>query len=129
LVSGLTTWGTAYGIGAVVAFSVLSNNQSPAAAHAADWLFIPLVGPWVTLARLHPCGNSGSDSSGSCDSGWSGLFASGLLVSDGLLQGAGAALTTVALILPRDRALARTSMIITPYARQNGAGVVMAGAF
>jgi hypothetical protein len=51
------------------------------------------------------------------------------LVIDGLLQGAGAALTTVALVLPRDRALAKTAPMIKLYARPDGAGMVMAGAF
>jgi hypothetical protein len=129
LISGLTSWAAAYGIGAVVAFSTLSSSQSPASAHAAAWLFAPLVGPWMALARWPRCGNGGADSSGNCDSGWSGLVAIELLVIDGLLQGAGATLITVALVLPHDRALARASPVITPYARPDGAGVVMAGAF
>jgi hypothetical protein len=115
----MAAWLPAYGIGAVVAFSAHSDNQP----HATDWLFVPLVGPWLTLAafRNHsPCVDGGSEP---------GLGCGELLIVDGMLQAAGAALTTVALALPRDRASGRTSMMITPYARQGGVGVLMAGAF
>ncbi len=125
LVSGLTAWGAAYCIVAVVAFSALCTDHP----NATGWLLVPLVGPWMTLALRHPCREAGADASFGCCDGVFCTSAVALLIGDGLLQAAGAALTTVALVLPRDRALARTTPMIAPYALPNGAGVLMAGTF
>jgi hypothetical protein len=83
----------------------------------------------MTLAFRHPCREDRLDSSFGCCDGVLCTHAVALLVGDGLLQAAGAALTTVGLVLPGDRTLARTSPMIAPFALPNGAGVLMAGTF
>jgi hypothetical protein len=124
--------------GLVIAGSVVTGVPwvfSVMAAVASDYenwsgfLLVPALGPWLMLATGgasdEPCASGGD----SCSGGRSGLRS--VLVLDGLIQTAGAAMFVAGLAIPRKR-LVRTDVSVgffsTPLGR-DGYGLAAVGTF
>ncbi|HSD86064.1 MAG TPA: hypothetical protein VLB44_01070 [Kofleriaceae bacterium] len=76
----------------VATFLVSYGATAGLAAQSFDtdkrWLYIPLAGPWITLATDSPCANCEHDTA------WKGL-----LIADGIVQAAGVTMGITSIVL------------------------------
>lgn len=108
--AGFTLFAVGYGVPFTMAVAYRFEHDS-------EWLAIPIVGPFVTLARM--------ESEGACDSGerigcgWDARYATMGFVLSGLFQAGGVALIAAGAASPqKDRTLA-----VTPIGVPGGAGL------
>jgi hypothetical protein len=85
-------------LGGILTESISYGLSVTAAVFGTYELFVPLVGPWLALRRDSRSNSDCNRSSGACDSVFSRQE---LLVSDGVLQAAGAALIVAGLLVPK----------------------------
>jgi hypothetical protein len=111
----------AYGGG--LAFSAVDGFDNGKKA-----MWIPMAGPWLTLARRHPrCDERYGD--GGCWEGFLDVYTVVLLAADGVAQAIGAGLLTTAIVLPDPKPRWFATVTVVPYARPGAGGLVFAGAF
>lgn len=125
LVTGLAVGIPFYALG-VLAGSIDGYDNAKA------WLYLPVAGPWMTLALRDsgPC-NGGTDSSGHCctEPGCPGSLAKPLLVMDGLGQLSGAVLVTVAYAAAKPRWVPDNHLVIAPFAQPHARGLAISGSW
>jgi len=109
LATGFVTLGFAYGISAYVAVGTEHGSEK--------WLFVPIAGPWVALARREDCGDRCNVEGAS----------RALLVADGIVQLAGVAQIAAAFVTRELKE--RERPIIVPMRVEGGAGVSAVGTF
>lgn len=120
IVSGLVTFGLAYGISAGIAAGTDSD--------ANDRLYVPLVGPWLSMADRPDC----PVESESCDGETTKKV---FLAVDGIVQGAGLLTFFYGLLNPLegrqvDVAGAQVSKLrVNPVAVEAGGGLALSGWF
>lgn len=99
-------------------------------ANAKGFLFVPVFGPWITLATRHSpnCGDANAEQSGSCRAAQS---APTLLFLDGMGQLAGGILVTLAFTAPAKRWVPHiaSSIAITPVIQGDTKAAILTGAF
>jgi hypothetical protein len=129
LLGGLATFGLAYGSSVVIAAAVNTSHD--------NWLYIPVVGPWIDLANRPSCGGP-LEARCSTEGGRKALLA-----ASGILQGAGALAAIVGAFAwqrhaeivtvakanpPRKATITNVSVVPTPMGR-DGYGVTALGQF
>jgi hypothetical protein len=102
-------------LGGAYALSVISAQ--PSSNNGTGWLYMPVFGPWITMAECSGC----------TDSHYS------LLALDGLVQSAGTALIILGVTLTKKtykRRYNRFGMMVLPRRfSENGYGVSVSGRF
>lgn len=107
MATGIATLGFSYSVSAYV------GATSPRASE--QWLVVPLLGPWVALARREECGESPAVT---CDTE---PTYKALLLADGAMQLAGVAQIAFAFVKRELRDTERP--LVMPIAVRGGAGV------
>jgi hypothetical protein len=111
----------AYGGG--LAFSAIDGFDNGKKA-----MWIPMAGPWVTLAKRHPrCDERYGD--GGCWEGFLDVYTVLILAVDGVAQAVGAGLLVTAIVVPDPKPHWDATVTIVPYARPGAGGLVFAGVF
>jgi len=117
LIAGYIVTGIPYVAGLVIALAAGLDNQS-------GWLLLPVAGPWVTLGeRRRACDEIG-------DSGWDSAYCVGdrisewLLGIDGVIQGIGAGLVVLGLVITKPYAVRdEVPYVVTPSVVGSGYGL------
>ncbi len=122
IIAGAAAFGGAWFVSAMVATAVEQDNET-------EWLYIPLAGPWVTLAARDYAGNGCRDTVlFECSKARSeDTYATVGLVLDGLIQAGGLAVFIAGLAVRRERSV--PVFTVAPLPVQSGAGLQALGSF
>jgi hypothetical protein len=125
IIAGASALGGAWFISAMVATAVEQDNET-------EWLYIPVVGPFITLGARDYGADSCNDSTGFLDNCEQKLEAENTyagvgLVLDGVIQAGGLAVLIAGLVVRRERAVPVYS--IAPLPVRGGSGIQVIGSF
>lgn len=123
VIVGAATLGGAWFISAMVATAVEQDNET-------EWLYIPLAGPWVTLAARDYAGNDCASqySYFTCTSARAeDTYAAVGLVLDGVIQAGALAVFIAGLAVERERLVPAYS--VAPLSVPGGGGLQLIGSF
>lgn len=124
VVAGAIVAGIPYALSVMAATAANENNET-------GWLYVPVVGPWLTMGqRNYSCNDNGNQSTSQSLQCVGDIFAVMGLIADGVMQATGATLLLVGVaagkptLVPNDQ-----SLHVTPMHVGTGYGAGVTGTF
>lgn len=124
VIAGAIVAGIPYFFSVMAATAANENN-------ASGWLFVPVMGPWMTMGqRSYSCNDSGNQSTSQSLQCVGDIFVVMGLIADGVMQAAGATLLIVGLAAGKPTLVRDEQAVhVTPMHVGTGYGAGLVGAF